>query len=166
MCHRTSLLVNLSSNQTVLTSSLFGGLNCPFVKMYPELKALSPGILDNVSKMQIERLQVYKWSCCFEIYSDTLLSHLYFFTVIQTLDFLLFTNTIHKTLLDKHNFNNTDTTRGRPKASLPLAQHSECGRKTDMPLSSWPPKHQIERCDGKKIMLMPSFKYSLDLEEK
>ena len=53
--------------------------------------------------------------CCLEIYSYTLLSHLFHFTAAWTSDLLL-TKRIHKTLPDKHNFNHTDTPRARPKA--------------------------------------------------
>ena len=63
-------------------------------------------------------LLVYKWGCCLEIYSHTLLSHLFYFTLIRISDFFLLINRIYKTPPYKHNFIHIDIPRVRPKAAI------------------------------------------------
>ena len=100
------------------------------------------------SKIMISKCWSYKstsWGCCLEIYSHTLLSHLLHFIVMRTSYFPF----LQRESIRQAQFLITQIHPGLDQRlrvesdSLPRTQHSECGKKADMPLSSRPPGLQV-----------------------
>ena len=82
----------------------------------------------NICQVMIISTSV-QWGSYLEIYNHTLLSHLFYFTVVRTTDFSSFNK--HKIPPDKHNFSHIYTPKARPKASVESNSLSLTGRRQE-----------------------------------